>query len=59
MSKEKKERLLQPTDIICMLALVLLTVMFVITRDPDIKSALLGLIVFLGGRQSKRTSNGD
>lgn len=43
---------LRPTDIIAILALVLLAVLYGITRDQEFKMALLGLILFQTGRLS-------
>lgn len=45
---------LNPTDVLCIVALVLLAALFALTREADLKAAFLGLILFLAGRQSKK-----
>jgi len=46
---------LQPTDILCLVAMVLIAGLYGLTREPDLKQAMLGLVLFLAGRQSKKT----
>jgi len=45
---------LAPTDILCLVAMILVAGLYALTRDNDLKTAFLGLIVFLAGRQSKK-----
>lgn len=42
-----------PTDIVCIVFVVVLATLYGITRDPDFKMALLGLVLFATGRLSK------
>lgn len=42
-----------PTDIVCIVFVVVLAILYGITRDADFKVALLGLILFQSGRLSK------
>jgi hypothetical protein len=56
MTKQEARERLQPTDIICLVSMGLLAGLYAITREPDLKSAFLALIVFVGGRQSKVSS---
>lgn len=51
----QKREFLQPTDILCLVAMVLLAGLYGLTREPDLKSGFLGLVLFLAGRQSKKT----
>ena len=44
---------LAPTDIICIIFVVVLAGLYALTREPDFKVALLGLILFQTGRLSK------
>lgn len=46
---------LAPTDILSIVALVLLAALYSLTREPDLKNAFLGLAMFLAGRTSKKT----
>lgn len=45
---------LAPTDIVGIVAMILLSGLYALTREPELKQALLGLVIFLGGRQSKK-----
>jgi hypothetical protein len=45
---------LAPTDWLCIVAMVLMSALYAITREPELKQAFLGLILFLAGRQSKK-----
>lgn len=51
-----KREHLAPTDVLCLVAMVLLSALYALTREPEIKGALLGLVLFLAGRQSKKVS---
>lgn len=44
-----------PTDWLCIVAMVLMAALYGITREVDLKSGFLGLVLFLAGRQSKKT----
>lgn len=50
---------LAPTDILCLVAMVLVAGLYGLTREPDLKQAFLGLVLFLAGRQSKAKVNGN
>jgi hypothetical protein len=45
---------LTPTDIVAMLSIVVLGALYAVTREPELKTALLALVVFQTGRLSKR-----
>lgn len=49
---------LAPTDILCIIAMILIAGLYGLTREPDLKQALLGMVLFLAGRQSKTRLNG-
>ena len=49
---------LAPTDIVCLVFVAVLAVLYAITREPDFKTALLGLIVFQSGRLSAKFKMG-
>lgn len=44
---------LSPTDIICIVAMCLLSGLYAYTREADLKTTLLGVILFFMGRVSK------
>lgn len=50
---ESQREHLAPTDILCLVGLILVAGLYALTREADLKSAFLGLLVFLAGRQSK------
>jgi hypothetical protein len=45
---------LAPTDIICIICLVLLAALYALTRETDIRAVFLGLVMFTAGRLSKK-----
>jgi hypothetical protein len=49
-----KREYLAPTDIICIVAMILLAGLYALTREPEIKQGFLGLVLFLAGRQSTK-----
>ena len=50
---EPRREHLAPTDILCLAAMILVAALYGLTREPDLKQAFLGLVVFLAGRTSK------
>jgi hypothetical protein len=49
-----KREFLAPTDILCIVAMILTAGLYALTREPDLKTSFLGLVLFLAGRQSKK-----
>lgn len=49
-----KREFLAPTDILCLTAMIVLAGLYALTREPELKQSLLGLVLFLAGRQSKK-----
>lgn len=45
---------LTPTDIVAMLCIVVLAGLYAVTREAELKTALLALVLFQTGRLSKR-----
>lgn len=49
----KLERHLQPADVLCVIAVVLTVVVYLVTREDAFKMLCVAQLTFLAGRQSK------
>ena len=49
----ERERL-TPTDILCMVGMILMAALYALTREPDLKAGFMGVVLFLAGRYSKK-----
>jgi hypothetical protein len=47
---------IQPADVLGVIGLVVIAILYGITREDDLKAGLLSLVMFLAGRQSQKTA---